>query len=184
MTTTRLLRSPRLAALIAAAVLIATSLGCGYHLTSKGSNLPSHIKTIGVPEFQNATTRPELGERITENLREALIARGRYTIVPDARGQNVDAVLRGTVLSWTAKPVQLGEDDSDAEFVSVTLEASVVFEDKEIGRITWQQDDYKFTSEYRVVGDPDEYFDTELDAVEEVAEDFARAVISAILQGF
>ena len=76
MTTTRLLRSPHSAALIAAAVLIATSLGCGYHLTSKGSNLPSHIKTIGVPEFQNATTRPELGGRITENLREALIARG------------------------------------------------------------------------------------------------------------
>ena len=45
-------------------------------------------------------------------------------------------------------------------------------------------DDYTFTAEYDVVGDPDEYFDKELGAVEEVAKDFARAVTSAILQGF
>lgn len=162
--------------------LVATAPGCGYHLTSKGSNLPPHVKVIAVPEFANNTTRPELGQRVTENVLEELVGRGSYRVSPDVRG--ADAVLSGTVTSWTSKPVQLTEEGSEAQRVSVTLKASVRFEDRVQRRVTWQQDAYTFTAEYEVIGDPDEYFDTELAAVEEIAEDFARAVVSAILQGF
>lgn len=165
-----------------AGLVALASFGCGYHLTSKGSNLPAHVKSIGVPPFRNQTSRPELGQRITENVIAELVARGRYDVSSETRG--VDAVLTGTVLSWTARPVQLAEGEGDAERVSVTLEASVLFDDRVLQRVTWKQDKYRFTSEYEVIGDPEEYFDTELEAVEEVAEDFARAVVSAVLQGF
>ena len=165
-----------------AATLAALSLSCGYNLTSKGSNLPAHVKTIGVPPFRNQTTRPELGERITENIIAALVARGKYKVTTDTRG--VDAVLSGTVLNWTSKPVSLSEESDEPEQVTVTLEASVTFDDRVLRRVTWQESSYRFTSDYAVIGDPETYFDTELGAVEEVAEDFARAVVSAILQGF
>ncbi|MEM7248217.1 MAG: LPS assembly lipoprotein LptE [Acidobacteriota bacterium] len=165
-----------------AALLLGSSLGCGYSLTSKGSNLPAHVKVIAIPEFANQTSRPELGQRVTEKLREQLVARGKYQVTSDTR--NADAILRGSVRGWDAKPVQLSDDRSDAERVTVTLDASVTFEDRVVNRVTWQQDGYKFTGEYDTVGDPTQYFDTELGAVEEVAEDFARAVLSAILQGF
>lgn len=171
-------------ALAATLALLAglSSLACGYRLVGKGSSLPAHVKVIGVPPFGNQTTRPELGQRITENVVEALVGRGQYRVVSDDRG--VDAVLRGRVTSWDQKSLQLGEGDGATERVSVTLRASVTFEDRVQRRVTWHQDDYSFTAEYDVIGDPDEYFDTELEAVEEVADDFARAVVSAILQGF
>jgi len=162
--------------------LAAFSLSCGYNLTSKGSNLPAHVKTIGVPPFRNQTTRPELAERITENVIAELVARGKYKVTTDTRG--VDAVLSGTVLKWTSKPVGLSEESDEPERVTVTLEASVTFDDRVLRRVTWEEDSYRFTSDYDVIGDVDEYFDTELGAIEEVAEDFARAVVSAILQGF
>jgi hypothetical protein len=101
-----------------------------------------------------------------------------------AEPRGVDALLTASVLSWTSRPVQLTEEDSDAQRVNVTLRASVVFEDLVEHRVLWEQQSYTFTAEYDVIGDPEEYFDTELGAVEEVAEDFARAVVSAILQGF
>jgi hypothetical protein len=167
---------------LATLALAASTGGCGYHLVSKGSSLPSHIRRIGVPAFANSTTRPELGQRITERVIAELVGRGKYDVTPDAKG--VDAVLHGAVVSWTSRPVQLTAQDSDAQRVAVTLRASVSFEDLVEHRILWEQESYTFTAEYDVIGDPDEYFDTELDAIDEVAEDFARAVVSAILQGF
>ena len=169
-------------ALPLAAALAAFSLSCGYHLTSKGSNLPAHVKTIGVPPFRNQTTRPELGERITENVIAELVARGKYKVTTDTRG--VDAVLSGSVVKWTSKPIALSEERDEPEMVTVTLEASVTFDDRVLKRVTWKEESYRFTSDYDVIGDAEEYFDTELGAIEEVAEDFARAVVSAILQGF
>jgi hypothetical protein len=169
-------------ALPLACALAAFGLSCGYNLTSKGSNLPAHVKMIGVPPFRNQTTRPELAERITENVISELVARGKYKVTTDTRG--VDAVLSGVVLSWTSKPVALSEETDEPERVTVTLEASVTFDDRVLRRVTWQEDKYRFTSDYDVIGDPDDYFDTELGAIEEVAEDFAQAVVSAILQGF
>ena len=178
----RQMRAGRLAAILSAAGFLVGSLGCGYHLTSKGSNLPAHVKSIGVPEFADSTSRAELGQRISESIIRELISRGKYQVTTETRG--VDAVLTGSVTSWTAKPVQLSDEDSTVERVTVTLEASVSFEDRVVRRVTWQQENYKFSKDYDVQGDADEYFDTELSALEDVADDFAKAVVSAILQGF
>ena len=164
---------------LALAVLCA---GCGYHLSGKGSNLPAHVKVIGVPAFTNSTSRPELGQRVTEKVTQELVRRGKYRITQESNG--ADAVLTGVVESWTARPVQLGSERSEATRVSVTLRASVRFEDRSTGRVIYENDQYAFTKEYDVIGDPDRYFDTELGAVDEVATDFARAVVSAMLTGF
>jgi outer membrane lipopolysaccharide assembly protein LptE/RlpB len=51
----RRLRFPP-AALAAMALLLAT--GCGYRLAGTGSLLPSHVKTIHIPYFENETHRP------------------------------------------------------------------------------------------------------------------------------
>lgn len=169
------------AALLAAACALALP-ACGYHLAGRGSNLPAHVKVIAVPQFNNQTSRPELGQRITEAIVEELVSRARFKVQAEEKG--ADAAFTGTVLAWNNRPVSLTQETSDAQRVSVTLRAAVQFEDRVEKRVTWRQESYTFTQEYDVVGDPDQYFDTELGAVEEVADDFARAVVSAVLQGF
>lgn len=172
----------RIATLAAAAALLSLTSGCGYHLTGKGSNLPAHVKTIAVTAFDNHTSRPELGQRITEKITQELVKRGKYKVISTEAG--ADAVMRGSVDGWTARPVQLGAERSEATRVAVTLRASVRFMDQASGRALYENDAFAFTREYDVVGDPDAYFDTELGAVDQVAQDFSRAVISATLQGF
>src|SRR6185295_10630143 len=105
--------------------------------------LPAHIQTIAVPQFRNNTARAELGQRITEAIIKELAARGRYKVTGDAKG--ADAVVSGTVLSWTSSPVRLSQENSNAQRVSVTLKASVSFEDVVQHRVTWKQDAYSFT---------------------------------------
>lgn len=172
----------RIAAVALALVAVASLLGCGYHLTGRGGSLPSHVKTIGVPAFTNATTRPELGQRVTEKVIQQLAARGKYRVTTSSDG--VDAVLTGSVKSWTSRPIAFTSSSSETTRAAVTLRASVRFEDLVAGTVPFQDEDYLFTKEYDVVGDPDQYFDTELAAVDDVADDFARAVVSAITQGF
>ena len=172
----------RIATLAAAVALLSPALGCGYHLSGKGSNLPAHVKTIAVPAFENHTSRPELGQRVTEKITQELVKRGKYKITSAEAG--ADAVMHGSVDGWTSRPVQLGSERSEATRVAVTLRASVRFVDQVSGDPIYENDAFAFTREYDVVGDPDKYFDTELGAVDEVAQDFSRAVISACLQGF
>ena len=176
------INSNRATSRILALLLVLPILGCGYHLSGKGSNLPAHVKVIGVPAFTNSTSRPELAQRVTEKITQELVRRGKYRVTQDSAG--VDAVLSGVVENWTSRPVLLGAERSEATRVAVTLRASVRFEDKTTGRVIYENASYAFTQEYEVVGDADSYFDTELGAVDEVAEDFARAVVSAMLTGF
>ena len=108
--------------------------------------------------------------------------RGKYRVTTSSEG--VDAVLTGSVKSWTSRPIAFTSSSSETTRAAVTLRASVRFQDLVAGTVPFQDEDYLFTKEYDVVGDPDQYFDTELAAVDDVAEDFARAVVSAILEAF
>ena len=61
--------------------------------------LPSTIRSIGIPLFENATPVFELEQLMTEKVRLEFISRGKYRVTPDAPG--ADAVLLGAVVSST-----------------------------------------------------------------------------------
>jgi hypothetical protein len=58
------LRNPLGAAAIALLALSAS--GCGYALAGRGNTLPSHIRRIGVPMFENHSNTPDLDRILTE----------------------------------------------------------------------------------------------------------------------
>ena len=80
---------------LAAAALAVSS--CGYTLAGRGGTLPEHIRIIGIPQFVNRTTWPEIDRIVTERVSEEFRGRGRYRVLPDTTG--VDAVLTGTIVS-------------------------------------------------------------------------------------
>ena len=55
-------RKPALAAWILAAAL--ASNGCGYALAGRGNFLPSYIRTIGVPAFENHTSLFQIAQLV------------------------------------------------------------------------------------------------------------------------
>jgi len=167
-------------------VLACLSVGCGYSLAGRGSFLPAYIQSVGVPLFQNNTSVFEVEQILTREVRTEFIGRGRYKVLPDATG--VDAVLVGTINSIAITPASFTSDQQASRYV-FTLNASIVFRDLKTDAIVWQNPALVFSEDYEVASGGDAanvsaFFGQQSNAVERIAQDFARAVVSAILQAF
>src|SRR5688572_31372589 len=107
----------RVRALFALIVLMAAPMmasGCGYSLAGRGSSLPSTIRSIGIPLFENATPVFELEQLMTEKVRLEFISRGKYRVMPDAEG--VDAVLVGGITSVTITPTSFNSSQQATRY--------------------------------------------------------------------
>ena len=171
-------------ALLASMVLA----GCGYSLAGRGNFLPDYIQVISIPEFQNRSDQIELERIVTEKVVEEFNSRGRYRVQPDNAG--ADAELVGIIASFTAAPSVLTGGDvnsgeaNQASTYSVVLRAQIEFNDLIADSVIWNSDNFSFREEYEVGDDPDEFFDQEGLALERLAEEFAKSLVSSILEAF
>jgi outer membrane lipopolysaccharide assembly protein LptE/RlpB len=154
--------------------------GCGYHLAGTGSGLPDHIKTIGLPIFVNNTQGYQVEQKITADIQTVLIQRGKYKVVPETEG--VDAILKGTILSVSLVPVTFDSDGRGRDY-SVIITAKVTFSDQIDKKILFQNPSFVFRGQYEI-NQEQIYFDRQSEAVDNIAQDFAESVVSAILEGF
>jgi len=160
--------------------------GCGYSLAGRGSFLPSYIKTIGVPLFVNNTSVFQIEQRVTERVRSELIGRGRFTVQPDRTG--VDAVLIGEIMSIGLAPAAFNQQQQATRY-AVTLVAKVEFRDLKTDKVLWSNPSLAFSEQYDVTttlssADPNAFLGQNVNALDRLASEFARAVVSAILESF
>lgn len=163
-----------------------SSASCGYSLAGRGSFLPDYIRTIGVPLFTNNTTVFEVEQKLTEKVRAELIGRGKYRVMPDETG--VDAVLRGQILSISFAPASFTDQQQASRYV-FTLTAGIQFRDLKTDKVLWENPSLVFREEYEVTTgtsavDVAAFFGQESNAVERIATDFAKSVVSSILEAF
>ena len=160
--------------------------GCGYSLAGRGSFLPAYIKRIGVPQFTNNTAVFELDRQVTERVRSEFIGRGKWTIVPEATG--VDGLLTGVISAVTLVPVGFNSATQQATRYALTLSASVEFKDMRTNTVIWSNPSMQYREEFPL--NPTSAVDTaaflgqDLNARERMANEFARALVSAILEAF
>jgi outer membrane lipopolysaccharide assembly protein LptE/RlpB len=175
-------RAPATAA-AAAAVFCAASLlfACGYRLAGKNQLLPPQVKTIGIPPFQNSTRRAEVEQRITESVTSTFVSRGGYRTVPGAEG--ADAVLRGEVTGYDVSPVNVGADGRATRY-EVVVTAKVELKDTGSEKVYFRSDHFIFKRQYDVSRSAATFSDQEIEAIQEVARDFAESVVTSILEGF
>ena len=170
---------------LAAAVALTIALpGCGYSLSGRGSFLPAYIKVIGVQMFVNSTTVFDVEKRITERVVSELIGRGKYTVKPDATG--VDGLLTGEISSITLAPAAFTPDRQATRY-ALTLTARIEFKDMKTNKILWSNPSMQFREEFDIttdVADPSAFFGQDTNALDRVATEFARSVVSAILESF
>jgi hypothetical protein len=174
----KLLRVSLLLALVA-------HTGCGYSLAGRGSFLPAYIKRIGIPQFVNNTAVFDLDRQVTARVVTEFIGRGKYTIVPDSTG--VDALLTGTISSVTLTPVAFNASLQATRYALI-LSASVEFKDMRTNKVLWTNPSMQYREEFAL--DPTSALDTttflgqDVNARERMANEFARALVSAILEAF
>jgi hypothetical protein len=160
--------------------------GCGYTLAGRGSFLPDYIHRIGVPLFTNRTPVFDVERRVTERVRTEFIGRGKYTVIPDTTG--VDAVLTGTITNISVAPAAITENAQASRYV-LTLVANVEFKDLKSNKVLWSNPSMQFREEYEVTTatnalDPNAFFGQDTNALDRLATEFARSVVSAILEAF
>ena len=175
-------RRPRRARpVVVLAVTAAVFWGCGYHLVGRSSALPTGLQSIGIPTFVNRTNRPELEQRVTEHVIDEFTTRGRVRIVPSEEG--AQAVLRGEILSYTVTPVIISEQGRATRY-EIMITATVTLSETTTDRVLWADDHFLFKQQYDVATDPKQFVDQEIVAIDDVATDFSRSVVTSILEGF
>lgn len=171
---------------VVVAALVLTAGGCGYSLAGKGSFLPATIKVIGIPEFANQTPYYDMERKFTERVRSEFIGRGRYQVLPQVTG--VDAIVRGTITSVAIAPANFNQSQQATRYV-VIIRTKIEFYDVKEDKVLWENPLMFFREEYdlpadSMAGDPAAFFGQSSNALERVALDFARSVVSAILEAF
>jgi hypothetical protein len=166
---------------------VGSGTACGYSLAGRGSFLPAHIMTIGVPPFVNRTPVFNLEIQLTEKVRSEFIGRGRYKIVPEATG--VDAVLVGAVVAVVSEPTGFDQNRNVANRYTLTMTASVELRDLKEDKVLWQNPGLVFRQDYDVQTgtaalDPAAFFGQDTNALERMTTEFARTIVSAILEAF
>lgn len=163
------------------------SVGCGYALAGRGSFLPSSIKTVGVPTFTNHTTVFNLETLLTQKVRSELIGRGKYQILP--QDTNVDAVLVGDVGSVSVTAASFNQQQLASRYV-IAMTATIQLRDLRENKVLWENPSLVFRQEYEASTsptgalDPNAFLSQEANALDRVSTDFARAIVSAILEAF
>jgi len=180
----------RLRSRLAAATLLFVSLltgSCGYALSGRGVTVDPTIKVVAVPMFVDRTAKPGLDEKITDLVIEELLNRGRFQVVSDTVG--ADAIVEGTLTRYQARPVGFEDKErgettqTQASRYAVTLTASVRYAKVGEREAIWESAAFQATDEYDI-GDADNFFDREEQAIDRLAEEFSRHLVAAMLEAF
>lgn len=160
--------------------------GCGYALAGRGNTLPASIVTIGVPAFGNQSTTPDIDRVLTEAVRAEFQSKGRYRILPDETG--VDGLLVGRVLNVFLQPAAFTAQNQVARNL-IIASASIEFTEVQTARVLWANPSFQARDEFDVTtgqtaNDPSALFSQDANALDRLARNFARTVVTSIFEAF
>ena len=162
--------------------LLVLSTGCGYHTAGHAVQLPENVKTIAVPAFVNQTSTYRIEQMLTASVVREFTTRTHYHIV-NTPGEDADATLRGTVVSTSSSPLTYNSATGQAATVLVVVSMRVTLTDRQ-GKVLYQNPSYLFCEQYEVSQDLASFFEEDTPAFRRLSQDFARTLVSNILEGF
>lgn len=173
-------KTSRVAALAIALCLVSGFRECYKPVTK--NQLPTRIRTVAVPAFQNQALRYKIETRFTEAVINEIVRRGRGLRVQSER-EGADAVIDGIIKSFNFRGVLL-DARGRARIIEVTITAAVTVRDQVENRVIYDNQNYVFRGEFEFSNDPRSYFNEEDPAVQRIARSFAESVVSTLVNGF
>jgi outer membrane lipopolysaccharide assembly protein LptE/RlpB len=169
-------------ALLALSAFSLLVCGCGYRAAGRASRLPAELRTIAVPGFVNQTPTFRIEQQLTAAVVREFISRTPYRIAHE-EGDSADAVLRGTVLSAELAPATYDSETGRASSALVTVTLKVSLVDRN-GKVLYENRNYVFRQQYQVSREISSFFEEESPALERLAQDFARTLVSNIVEAY
>ena len=168
--------------LLLAAALSATLLlsGCGYRTTANAHVLPG-IKVLAVPSFTNKTHAYHVETTFTSAVIREFDTRTHYRVVPTEG--DADAVLHGTIVSADFAPLAYDSVTGRASSGLVTIVAKVTLTARD-GRVLYNNPNYTFRDQYQISNELSSFFEEQGPAIDRLSRDFARTLVSNVLEAF
>ena len=160
----------------------ALAVGCGYHVAGRTTRLPATVKTIAVPAMENRTSRYRIEQLLTEAVVREFLSRTSYRVVADPAG--ADAVLHGKVTALESSALLFDTTTGRATTMLVTVRCEVVLEERETQNVLYRNDNFLFRNEYEISTDVNSFFEEQDPALRRLAQDFAKRLVSAVVEGF
>ena len=164
----------------AGVVLLLTA--CGYHTAGHAITLPTNVSTIAIPTFVNNTETYKIEQRLTAAVVREFTTRTHYHIMT-ADNSAADATLRGTVFSTYTAPLTYDSQTGRVASMLITVSIKVVLTDQH-GKVLYQNPSYVFREQYEVSQQLNSFFEEDSPAFQRMSQDFARTLVSNILEGF
>lgn len=159
-------------------------VACGYHVATSGTSeaLPTNIKTIAVPAFNNVTVSYRLTSYLPEAITREFISRTRYRVVSDPK--DADAVLTGSVIRVDSVPLTVDPKTGRAASIQSIVTMQLKLVDRATNAVLFERPRFDFRQTYEIAVTPQAYFDESDAAMDRLSRELARSVVSAILENF
>jgi outer membrane lipopolysaccharide assembly protein LptE/RlpB len=161
-------------AVLALAVLVG---GCGYTV---GGTLPSDIKTISVPIFQNLTREPGVEGLVTRAVVEAFSTNGRLKIASSA---DADAILDGEVIGYNVSIIAF-DKNSNARQYRLSVTVNLQLRDRRKNEVLFRQSGVREQVDFRVQNAVSQTISLEETSLKAAAVEIGRTIASLTVTRF
>src|SRR5690242_11431906 len=158
------------------------SAGCGYHTAGHAVLFPEAVRTIAIPSFVNQTQTYHIEQDLTAAVVREMVTRTHYHVL-NVADQEADATVKGTVLSTYTAPLTYDSRTGRAASVLVIVGVKVIVTDR-AGKVLFQNPSYTFREQYQVSRELSSFFEEDSPALQRLSRDFARTLVSNILEGY
>ncbi len=172
---------PRLGLVLALGVSLMLA-GCGYHVSGKDNKLPTDLRTLAIPAFTNGSQVYRVEQDLTSAVVREFITRTHYQIV-NRQDRSADATLQGTVLAASVFPLTFDTRTNRVATVLVQVGVHVTLTDKK-GKVLYDNPSYLFREQYQESSSLATFFQEESPALERLSRDFARSLVSDVLENY
>src|SRR4029079_17688005 len=117
---------------------------CAY--TTNTALLPSHIKTIAIPVFENGTTEYTLEQDVTNAVIDRFVKDNHLRVVDE---KSANAVVHGKITAYKNSVFGFSST-TRAQYYRVTISCEVVFKDQVKNREIWNEPNLVKTANYYV----------------------------------
>jgi hypothetical protein len=159
-----------------------TSFSCGYRVAGRGDRLPPGMKTIAIPVFVNSTRQYKIEQRVSAAVTREFLERTKYQITTEPAA--ADAVLKGEIKDIRAGVIAFDPSTGRATTLQVQVTAHVDLIDQHTQKVVFTNHNYVFREQYQIGQNPSTLFEEQDPALDRLARDMARTLVTEILENF
>ncbi|HET7871829.1 MAG TPA: LPS assembly lipoprotein LptE [Terriglobales bacterium] len=172
----------RISLIAALSLFTLLTASCGYHTTTHYVRLPDSVHAIAVPAFTNQTQSYRVEQVLTSAVVREFVTRTKFRILSETK-DDADAILHGSITTMQLAPLTYDSQTGRASSALVTVTMRVSLVDRK-GAVLFDNPNYTFREQYEVSRELTSFFEEDSPAVDRLSRDFARTLVSNILEAY